>query len=85
MEDESKIKRIMAGIEGAFSVHEASARIHVEPLARLLMDNPDEAIEVITKVYNKALDDAYTDEREGLQDLYVNKKRQERVGEEESN
>jgi hypothetical protein len=59
------IKKLTAAIEGAFAVHEASAMIHVEPFAKLLMDNPDEAIEQIGRVYNRALDDAYTDEKEG--------------------
>lgn len=60
-----EIKKLKAAIEGAFSVHDAAAAIHIEPFAQLILDNPDEAIEMIGKIYNKALDDAYTDEKDG--------------------
>jgi len=63
--DDRELKRLMASIQGAFAVHEASASIHVEPLAKLIMDNPARGIDQLVEVYNKALDDAYTDEKEG--------------------
>ena len=69
--DNDDIDRIMASLGGAFAVHEASAAIHVEPLARLLQDNPDKAISQIVETYNLALDGAYTDEKEGNMRAFV--------------
>ena len=65
------LKKLMAALEGSFAIHEASASIHVEPLAKMLMDNPDDAISQIFRVYNRALDDAYTDERSGNMRAFV--------------
>ena len=59
---EKRLKELVDGIERCFVSHEAASVVHVEPLARMLMDNPDKAIDMITSAYNKALDDAYTDE-----------------------
>lgn len=41
--------------------HDIAALEHVEPLARLLMDNPDEGIGRIVSTYNEGLNSAYTD------------------------
>lgn len=57
-----KIKQLIDGLEKAFISHEAASIVHVEPLARMLMDDPDKAIDLIVGIYNKALDDAYTKE-----------------------
>jgi hypothetical protein len=42
--------------------YEAAAIVNVEPLSQMLKDNPDKAIDMIFNVYNKALNDAYTDD-----------------------
>jgi len=62
LEREIKLKKLIDGVERIFISHEAASVVHVEPLARLLLDNPDKAIEMIISTYNGALDDAYTNE-----------------------
>ena len=57
------IDEIIGQIKNAFATHEACAIIHVDPFAQLLMDKPDEAINHIFDIYDRALDDAYTDEQ----------------------
>ena len=61
LKKEEILKELVDGIERCFVSHEAASVVHVEPLARMLMDDPDKAIDMITSAYNKALDDAYTD------------------------
>ncbi len=61
-EERAKIEELVDGVRRCFVSHEASSLVHVEPLARMLMDDPDKAIDMIAGVYNKALDDAYTGE-----------------------
>lgn len=65
------LNRLMASIGRAFAVHDASAAIHIEPLARMFLDNPDKAIEQLVCTYNHALDDAYTDEKEGNMRAFI--------------
>src|SRR3989344_852846 len=55
------VKELVDALEKAFVSHEAASLVHVEPLARMLMDDPDRAVDLITSTYHKALDDAYTD------------------------
>ncbi len=69
--NENDLKRIMAGIRGAFAAHEAAAAIHVEPLARLIQDDPDKAISQIVATYNNALDDAYHSEEDGKTRAFI--------------
>ena len=56
------IEKLQKGIQRAFDTHDAAAFVHVGPFAEMLKDNPDRAIDMIFEVYNKALDDAYTDD-----------------------
>jgi len=55
------IDKIIEGLNKSLDSYEAAAIIHVEPLAQMLKDNPNKAIDMIFNVYNKALDSAYTD------------------------
>jgi hypothetical protein len=57
------IDGIIEGLNRCLDSYEAAAIIHVEPLAQMLKDNPDKAIDMIFDVYNKALNSAYTDEK----------------------
>lgn len=59
---DNSFERVKTGIYRAFDSHETAALIHVEPLAKLLMDNPDKGIELICSTYNKGLDCAYTND-----------------------
>jgi len=59
---EDELRRVLSNSEALFGVHEGSAAVHIEPFARQFYDNPDKAIDDLVTVYNKALDDAYTDE-----------------------
>ncbi len=54
-------EQLEKAVRRAFETHEAAALVHVEPLVQMLQDNPDKAIDFIFKTYNKALNDAYTD------------------------
>jgi len=56
------ISELENGLRRAFETHEAAAFVHVEPLAQMLQDNPDKAIDLIFSTYNRALNDAYTDD-----------------------
>ena len=49
-------------IQRAFDTHDAAALVHIPPLINMFMDNPNQAIDLISETYNKALDDAYTSE-----------------------
>jgi hypothetical protein len=69
--NEDRLKRVMNALDGLVAVHEASAMIHVEPLAQLFLDNPNGAIEQIIRAYNNALNDAYTDEKDGNMRRFV--------------
>ena len=57
------IDGIIEGLNKCTDSYEAAAIIHVEPLAQMLNDNPARAIDMIFKVYNRALDAAYTNEK----------------------
>lgn len=65
--NEEDIEKIQKGIQRAFDTHEAAAVVYVGPFAEMLKDNPDRAIDMIFAVYNKALNDAYTND-EGKND-----------------
>lgn len=54
------VNKIIQGLQKSFDSHDAAAIAFVEPLAQMLMDNPDEAINRIFSTYNAALDAAYT-------------------------
>ncbi|MFA5724276.1 MAG: hypothetical protein WC979_08525 [Candidatus Pacearchaeota archaeon] len=56
------INQIIEGLNKCLDSYEAAAIIHVEPLAQMLKDSPDKAINMIFDVYNRALDAAYTNE-----------------------
>lgn len=56
------INKLVEGVQKAFDAHDASAFVHVSPFSEILKDNPDKAIDMIFSVYNKSLDDAYTDD-----------------------
>jgi hypothetical protein len=61
--DEEGIEKIRKEVQRAFDTHEAAAFAYVLPLANMLMDSPDRGIDLIVPTYNRALDEAYTDER----------------------
>lgn len=56
------INKLISGIQKTFDAHESSAFVNVGPFSEILKDNPDKAIDMIFAVYNKSLDDAYTDD-----------------------
>jgi len=56
------IDRIIEGLNKYTDSYEAAAFVHVGPFAEMLKDNPDKAIDMIFAVYNRALNDAYTDD-----------------------
>lgn len=58
---EDNLRRIMEGLSNSDLAHDVSVAMYVEPMARLLMDNPNKAIDTIVSVYNTALDEAYKD------------------------
>ncbi len=58
--DPEDIKKVMRNLSIAYGKHDVAAMVHVEPLAQMLMDNPDRAIDLIVATYENALDDAYT-------------------------
>lgn len=55
-------ERFMRDLQRLFNSHEIAALEHVEPLARLLHDNPEGGIRRIVDAYNKGLNSAYTKE-----------------------
>ena len=56
------IKKLHQEMQGRFDSYDASALIHVAPLAEEFRKDAEGAIEKIVRVYNQALDEAYTDE-----------------------
>lgn len=60
--DDQKLGQIMNSITRAFGKYDATAVIHAKPLAKMLMDKPDEAIDRIVSTYDNGVDDMYTDE-----------------------
>ncbi len=55
-------ERLGRDIQRGFDAHEAAAVVHVLPLAEMLKDSPDRAIDLIFRTYNRALNEAYTDD-----------------------
>jgi len=62
MECSKNLNQIMDSITRAFGKYDSTAVIHAKPLAKMLMDKPDEAIDRIVSTYNRGVDDMYTDE-----------------------
>lgn len=61
--EKSKSDEFKKSLERIFKNHEISASIYVEQLSKMLMDGQaDKAIDEIFKVYNRALNCAYTDD-----------------------
>lgn len=61
--EKSKSDEFKKSLERIFKNHEISASIYVEQLSKMLMDGQaDKAIDEIFKVYNQALNCAYTDD-----------------------
>lgn len=57
------LEKVMEEMARSFTSHEVSSLIHVEPLAKLLLDDPDKGISQICNVYNKGLDEVYTNSK----------------------
>lgn len=55
------IDKIVKDFVAHCAKHEIAVMEHVDPWKEKLMDCPDESIEKIVDIYNKGLDDAYTD------------------------
>ena len=56
------LERIKEGMERALTSYEVAKLIYVEPLAKMMLDDPEKGIRSIFESYNKGLDSAYTDE-----------------------
>lgn len=54
-------KKLENKIQQEFDAHSIAALFHVSPLAEMLNDSPDRAIDGIFAAYNDALNEAYTD------------------------
>lgn len=57
--DEAELNK---AIHRCFDSHTASSLLHIAPFAEMLKDDPKRAIETIFEVYNRALNEAYTDD-----------------------
>ncbi len=62
--------RIRKSLAILYLQHDVAVLDHIQPLAELLMDRPDEGIREVRAVYERALNEAYTD-TEGNQRAFV--------------